>query len=113
MTVEEKIGRFNFHDLPFDKLCLDFENSVIKIYVSVLNKIEDAYDTYELMFKECRGIILDKMLDVDIQEFYSCNVVKLDELYSVEFVALGDLGQPSWKFKFIFKDLEIENPSNL
>ena len=114
MSLKDKINKIiskiEFHDLPLEKVSLDFENEKLTLLVAIH---DDEFQDYLFKSVEFIGVSefdKDCRISIDIEEICYLDIVPVSENeFSAKIIFLTGFSKPSIEWKFRFKDLKVEN----
>ncbi len=110
-TIDALFYKLDLHDLPTEKMEIDFELRTLVVNVSEWSDVENKYCSLILKFKGLRQFSTNYPPGGDFEsvELYSVDIASSDEKYhKAEMVFLMGISQPSWQVELTFESLEID-----
>ena len=106
------IKEIEFHDLPVESLCLNFNDQTVSLTVYKFSE-EFGGDILELrlLFRGVLDFYLEKIGTIYIDEIYNCDITKVGDRSFIEFTML--YGRPSLSAIMSFSYSSVEIGENI
>lgn len=108
--IKKAINTIEFHDLPVEKISVDFENEKLLITVAIYNDETQQYLLKSVEFISVSNFSKLCRIESNIEEIFSLDIESIaDDQILAKIVFLTGFSKPSIEWEFWFKDLQIVN----